>query len=128
MDRTVPSVILSLSQMRKQKTVQTIIEKNPSPLAFYIFSKNQKFIDKLVQNNKFGGCVVNDTLIHYVNPNLPFGGIGPSGMGAYRGKFSFDTFTHYKPILEKKSMINLPFRYGPYPESFSVIKKILDKL
>ena len=67
----------------------------------------EKFIDKLVQNNKFGGCVVNDTLIHYVNPNLPFGGIGPSGMGAYRGKFSFDTFTHYKPILEKKSMIVL---------------------
>ena len=72
--------------------------------------------------------VVNDTLIHYVNPNLPFGGIGTSGMGAYRGKFSFDTFTHYKPILEKKSMIDLPFRYGPYPESFSLIKKILDKL
>ena len=111
-----------------ENEIQTIIEKNPSPLAFYIFSKNQKFIDKLVQNNKFGGCVVNDTLIHYVNPNLPFGGIGTSGMGAYRGKFSFDTFTHYKPILEKKSMIDLPFRYGPYPESFSLIKKILDKL
>ena len=120
--------ILPILSYENENEIQTIIEKNPSPLAFYIFSKNQKFIDKLVQNNKFGGCVVNDTLIHYVNPNLPFGGIGTSGMGAYRGKFSFDTFTHYKPILEKKSMIDLPFRYGPYPESFSLIKKILDKL
>ena len=120
--------ILPILSYENENEIQTIIEKNPSPLAFYIFSKNQKFIDKLVQNNKFGGCVVNDTLIHYVNPNLPFGGIGTSGMGAYRGKFSFDTFTHYKPILEKKSMIDLPFRYGPYPASFSLIKKILDKL
>ena len=120
--------ILPILSYENENEIQTIIEKNPSPLAFYIFSKNQKFIDKLVQNNKFGGCVVNDTLIHYVNPNLPFGGIGTSGLGAYRGKFSFDTFTHYKPILEKKSMIDLPFRYGPYPESFSLIKKILDKL
>ena len=120
--------ILPILSYENENEIQVIIEKNPSPLAFYIFSKNQKFIDKLVQNNKFGGCVVNDTLIHYVNPNLPFGGIGPSGMGAYRGKFSFDTFTHYKPVLEKKSMIDIPFRYGPYPNSFSFIKKILEKL
>ena len=56
----------------------------------------------MIENNKFGGCVVNDTLIHYINPNLPFGGIGDSGMGAYRGKFSFDTFSHLKPVLRKK--------------------------
>jgi aldehyde dehydrogenase (NAD+) len=49
-------------------------------------------------------------------------------MGAYRGKFSFDTFTHYKPVLEKKSMIDLPLRYGPYPSSFNFIKKILEKI
>ena len=84
--------------------------------------------DRLINSNKFGGCVVNDTLIHFVNSNLPFGGIGPSGMGAYRGKFSFDTFTHYKPVLEKKSMIDLPLRYGPYPSSFNIIKKILEKI
>ena len=93
-----------------------------------LFSNNQKFIDKIIYSNKFGGCVVNDTLIHYVNSNLPFGGVGESGMGAYRGKFSFDTFTHYKPVLEKKLMIDIPFRYGPYPNSFNVIKKILEKL
>ena len=72
--------------------------------------------------------MVNDTLIHYVNSNLPFGGIGESGMGAYRGKFSFDTFSHYKPVLKKKSMVDIPFRYGPYPYSFKFIKKLLEKL
>ena len=49
-------------------------------------------------------------------------------MGAYRGKFSFDTFTHYKPILEKKSMIDIPFRYGPYPQTFKILKKIMERL
>tara|TARA_B100001027_G_scaffold210292_1_gene177283 strand:+ start:18106 stop:19485 length:1380 start_codon:yes stop_codon:yes gene_type:complete len=120
--------ILPILFYENNNEIQTIIDKNPSPLAFYIFSKNQNFIDKLIEINKFGGCVVNDTLIHYINPNLPFGGIGSSGIGAYRGKFSFDTFTHYKPILEKKSMIDIPFRYGPYPKSFKILKKILERL
>ena len=86
------------------------------------------FIDNLIENNKFGGCVINDTLIHYINPNLPFGGIGDSGMGAYRGKFSFNTFSHQKPVLRKKNMIDIPFRYGPYPKSFNFIRKILEKI
>ena len=120
--------ILPILSYENENDLEKILNSNPSPLAFYIFSKNQKFIDKLINSNKFGGCVVNDTLIHYINPNLPFGGIGPSGMGAYRGKFSFDTFTHYKHVLEKKSMIDLPLRYGPYPSSFNFIKKILEKI
>ena len=128
MNQEIFGPILPILSYENESEIKRVIEKNPSPLAFYIFSKNQKFIDKLIQNNKFGGCVVNDTLIHYVNPNLPFGGIGPSGMGAYRGKYSFDTFTHFKPVLEKKSMIDIPFRYGPYPDSFSFIKRILEKL
>tara|TARA_B100001057_G_scaffold185520_1_gene186327 strand:- start:1761 stop:3140 length:1380 start_codon:yes stop_codon:yes gene_type:complete len=128
MNQEIFGPILPILSYENESEIKRVIEKNPSPLAFYIFSKNQKFIDKLIQNNKFGGCVVNDTLIHYVNPNLPFGGIGPSGMGAYRGKYSFDTFTHFKPVLEKKSMIDIPFRYGPYPNSFGFIKRILEKL
>ena len=120
--------ILPILSYENENDLEKILNANPSPLAFYIFSNNQKFIDKLIYSNKFGGCVVNDTLIHYVNSNLPFGGIGESGMGAYRGKFSFDTFTHYKPVLEKKLMIDIPFRYGPYPNSFNLIKKILEKL
>ena len=120
--------VLPIISYENENDLNKILNFNPSPLAFYIFSNNQKFIDKLINANKFGGCVVNDTLIHYVNSNLPFGGIGESGMGAYRGKFSFDTFSHYKPVLKKKSMIDIPFRYGPYPDSFKFIKKLLEKL
>jgi len=120
--------ILPILSYENESELKNILDKNPTPLAFYIFSKNQMFIDNLIKNNKFGGCVVNDTLIHYINPNLPFGGIGNSGMGAYRGKFSFDTFSHLKPVLRKKNMINIPFRYGPYPKSFNFIRKILEKI
>ena len=120
--------ILPIISYENENDLNKILNFNPTPLAFYIFSNNQKFIDKLINSNKFGGCVVNDTLIHYVNSNLPFGGIGESGMGAYRGKFSFDTFSHYKPVLKKKSMVDIPFRYGPYPDSFKFIKKLLEKL
>ena len=120
--------ILPILSYENESEIKNILDINPTPLAFYIFSKNQTFIDNLIENNKFGGCVVNDTLIHYINPNLPFGGIGDSGMGAYRGKFSFDTFSHLKPVLRKKNMIDIPFRYGPYPKSFNFIRKILEKL
>ena len=120
--------ILPILSYENESEIKNILNINPTPLAFYIFSKNQTFIDNLIENNKFGGCVVNDTLIHYINPNLPFGGIGDSGMGAYRGKFSFDTFSHLKPVLRKKNMIDIPFRYGPYPKSFNFIRKMLEKL
>ena len=120
--------ILPILSYENESEIKNILDINPTPLAFYIFSKNQTFIDNLIENNKFGGCVVNDTLIHYINPNLPFGGIGDSGMGAYRGKFSFDTFSHLKPVLRKKDMIDIPFRYGPYPKSFNFIRKMLEKL
>ncbi len=120
--------ILPILSYENESEIKNILDINRTPLAFYIFSKNQTFIDNLIENNKFGGCVVNDTLIHYINPNLPFGGIGDSGMGAYRGKFSFDTFSHLKPVLRKKNMIDIPFRYGPYPKSFNFIRKILEKL
>ena len=120
--------ILPILSYENESEIKNILDTNPTPLAFYIFSKNQMFIDNLIENNKFGGCVINDTLIHYINPNLPFGGIGDSGMGAYRGKFSFDTFSHQKPVLSKKNMIDIPFRYGPYPKSFNFIRKILEKI
>ena len=93
----------------------------------YVFSINKKFINHFINNFSFGGCVINDTLIHYINSNLPFGGIGNSGMGAYRGKHSFDTFSHYKPVLKKQSFFLDNLRFGPHPESFNTLKKLLRK-
>jgi aldehyde dehydrogenase (NAD+) len=119
--------ILPIISYNDVREIEKVILKNPNPLAFYVFSNNKKFINYLINNFSFGGCVINDTLIHYINSNLPFGGIGNSGMGAYRGKYSFDTFSHYKPILKKQSMLDIPFRFGPYPKSFNTLKKLLSK-
>ena len=120
--------ILPILSYENESDLDKILNKNPSPLAFYIFSNNDEFVQSLLSKHRFGGSVVNDTLIHYINPNLPFGGIGDSGMGSYRGKYSFETFTHFKPVLQKKSMFDIPFRHGPYPKSFNFLKKILEKL
>jgi aldehyde dehydrogenase (NAD+) len=62
----------------------------------------------------FGGGVVNDAVVHLANSNLPFGGVGNSGMGAYHGKFGFDTFTHYKPVMEKSTLLEPSVKYPPY--------------
>ena len=83
--------------------------------------------DDLLQNISFGGACVNDTMTHYANPNLPFGGVGHSGIGDYHGEFSFKTFSHYKSIFKKSMTIDFTsfVRYAPWKGKFNVIKKIV---
>ena len=90
------------------------LKSKEKPLAFYAFSRDRRFIKRLLREVSFGGGAVNDTLMHIVDPNLPFGGVGYSGMGAYHGKASFDTFTHYKSVLCSLSGWVAPLRYPPY--------------
>ncbi len=84
------------------------------PLALYIFSSDKSVIDKVTSQCGYGGGCVNDTLIHLATSEMGFGGFGESGMGSYHGKEGFDTFTHYKSIVDKKTWIDLPMRYQPY--------------
>ncbi len=76
----------------------------------------------------FGGGVVNDSIVHFTNPNLPFGGVGNSGIGSYHGKYSFDLFSHKKAIVKRSFWFDLPQRYAPYPKSIKNLKSILKKL
>ena len=76
----------------------------------------------------FGGGVVNDTLIQFANINLPFGGIGASGMGAYHGEHSFNLFSHLKPIVKRSFLFDLPQRFAPYPKSIKFLRLLLNKL
>lgn len=96
-----------------RKTVSNGLE---NPLAMYIFSKNRKFIDTITGTINCGSVVVNDTLFHFANPNLPFGGIGNSGIGFYHGKFSYEAFSHKKSIMRRDdhSILDVPVRYPPY--------------
>ena len=91
------------------------------PLALYIFTSSKEVADKILSRCGFGGGCVNDTIIHLATSEMGFGGFGESGMGSYHGKAGFDTFTHYKSIVDKKTWLDLPMRYQPY-------KKIYDKL
>ena len=97
------------------------VNRHDSPLALYIFAQDKTAIETVTACCAFGGGCVNDVIIHLATSNMGFGGVGESGMGAYHGKTGFDTFTHYKSIVDKKTWIDLPMRYQPY-------QKIYDRL
>ena len=90
------------------------INSMPHPLALYIFTSDKKAARKVTARCGFGGGCINDTIIHLATSEMGFGGFGESGMGAYHGKTGFDTFTHYKSIVDKKTWIDFPMRYQPY--------------
>ena len=90
------------------------INSMPHPLALYLFTSDKKAAGKVTARCGFGGGCINDTIIHLATSEMGFGGFGESGMGAYHGKTGFDTFTHYKSIVDKKTWLDLPMRYQPY--------------
>ena len=114
--------ILPIISYNTEEDIEAIISKYENPLAFYVFSKNKKFSEKLINQYSFGGGVINDTLIHFGNDKLPFGGVGHSGMGNYHGKYGFNTFSHQKAIVKQKTWINPPVRYAPYKGKLKLLK------
>lgn len=94
--------------------VITKINSQDKPLALYIYSEDKALIKTITKRCNFGGGCVNDCIIHIATSNMGFGGVGESGMGSYHGKTGFDTFTHYKSIVDKKTWMDLPMRYQPY--------------
>lgn len=102
------------------------LKRKEKPLACYIFTGKRSVADLLIRSLSYGGGCVNDVILHTANHHLPFGGVGHSGMGAYHGKFSFDTFTHYKGMVENRSFPDMPIRYAPFDEKkYRVLKKLL---
>lgn len=101
------------------------VNSKPKPLAFYVFTEDGENESMLLNSCSFGGGSVNDVVAYLGNPDLPFGGVGKSGMGAYHGKASFDTFSHTKSIMKKNLWLDIPFRYAPYDGKLKWIKKIL---
>ena len=106
--------ILPIITFEDINTVIQEINGNPAPLALYIFSKDNKTIHKVTENCSFGGGCINDTIIHLATSKMGFGGVGESGMGAYHGESGFETFSHKKSIVDKKTFMDLPMRYQPY--------------
>lgn len=105
--------------------LQTSIEKinsRPKPLALYLFSKDKKKQKQVLAQTSSGGVTLNDTILHIASTELPFGGVGESGMGAYHGKASFDTFTHYKSVTDRKFWLDIKLRYPPYAGKLKFLK------
>ncbi|TNJ46509.1 aldehyde dehydrogenase [Tamlana fucoidanivorans] len=116
--------ILPILSFQTEKDIEHILWNLDKPLACYIFSKNKTFIKSILKTFSFGGGVINDTLIHFGNPKLPFGGVGASGLGHYHGKYGFDTFTHHKSIVKRGTWADPSFRYAPYNGKLKVLKKL----
>ena len=118
-------VLPILSYTTPQEVVD-FVSSREKPLALYLFSRNRAMQELVTSRLSFGGGCFNDTILHLATPYLPFGGVGNSGMGAYHGKASFDTFTHYKSILVGGQHVDVPLRYHPYTSSkFNLLKRFL---
>ncbi|MGB9346852.1 MAG: aldehyde dehydrogenase family protein [Ilumatobacteraceae bacterium] len=100
------------------------VNDREKPLALYAFSQSDDVLDHVVANTSAGGVTLNHAVLHLAVPDLPFGGVGASGMGAYHGKAGFDTFTHHKPVLDKPTRPDPSLMYPPYT---STKQKILRK-
>ncbi|MFN9647296.1 MAG: aldehyde dehydrogenase family protein, partial [Pseudanabaena sp.] len=101
------------------------INARPKPLALYLFSKNKQIQKQIIQEVSFGGSCFNETIMHIGNPELPFGGVGNSGIGSYHGKASFDTFSHRKSILKNSFRFDIKWRYPPYTMTLDALKKLI---
>ncbi len=102
-----------------------LIRQGPKPLALYLFSRSRTAQDQVLAGTSSGGVCLNDVVMQAGVPELPFGGVGESGMGRYHGQAGFDTFSHLRSVLRRPFRFDLPFRYPPYGDRLSLIKRLL---
>lgn len=118
--------VLPVMTYRDFSEVAAYVSSHDAPLALYLFSSDKKRIKEVMRSFGFGGGCVNDVVIHLATSYMPFGGFRESGLGSYHGKCGFETFTHYKSVVDKKTFVDLPMRYAPNRKlNRSLIKKFL---
>ncbi|MBY0414547.1 MAG: aldehyde dehydrogenase family protein, partial [Bdellovibrionales bacterium] len=111
--------ILPLLTYKKLDTVIEYIQANPKPLALYIFSRDQQMIKEVLSSTTSGGAAINHVVLHLANPHLPFGGVGPSGLGSYHGEFGFKTFSHERAVLKQGFFTLTNLYFPPYSSALS---------
>lgn len=117
--------ILPVLTYNTEEDIDEVIMHFEKPLSFYVFTNKNPFAKKMIQKYAFGGGVINDTIVHFANHRLPFGGVGHSGMGSYHGRASFDTFTHKKGVTKRFNWLDIPVKYAPYAGKLKTIKFFL---
>ena len=115
--------VLPMIPFEELNEVITFIREREKPLALYYFGK-QKQAKEVIRHTSAGGSCINDAIMHIANENMPFGGVGNSGMGHYHGKLSFEAFSHKRSVVTTPTWLDLPFRYMPY-RMFGLVKKLL---
>ncbi|WP_017753949.1 aldehyde dehydrogenase [Calidifontibacillus oryziterrae] len=125
MDDEIFGPILPVLEYSTISEVVEGIQNHPNPLALYLFTESDTVQREVLNSISFGGGCVNDTVYHLSSPYLPFGGVGTSGMGAYHGKGSFDTFSHRKSVLMQTTRFDIPFRYPNLKNGLEKIKLFL---
>lgn len=118
--------ILPIIEFDNINEVIDYVNKNEKPLALYYFSEDKLKVKYVLKHTTSGGVTINDTIIHVSNGNLPFGGVGNSGIGSYHGKASFDLFTHRRSVMERGTYIEFNIRFAPYSDKkLKFLKKVM---
>jgi len=101
------------------------IRRRPRPLALYLFSRSAAAQRRVLEASCSGSVVFNDVVLQGGAAALPFGGVGPSGLGSYHGEAGFRTFSHERSVLRRPFLLDLPFRYPPYAGKLALVKRLL---
>ncbi|MDY4604124.1 aldehyde dehydrogenase [Clostridium tertium] len=125
MEEEIFGPILPILEYSSLDEALTYVINKDKPLALYYFSEDSSSIEKVLNSTTSGGVTINDTIIHVASSYLPFGGVGPSGMGAYHGKASFDVFTHKKSVIKRGTFIEFPIKFAPYNNKINLLKKVM---
>ena len=127
MDEEIFGPILPVLAVDSIEDAIAVVNGRDKPLALYVFSGEDEEVDRVVDATSSGGVTVNATLFHFANAALPFGGVGESGMGAYHGRFGFETFSHRRSVFERSTLVDLSLMYPPYTESKQkILRRALD--
>ena len=105
--------------------VLTTLRGQPTPLALYLFTADRALQNRVLAETRSGGVCINDTISHIIGRDLPFGGVGESGMGSYHGRASFECFTHQRAVLRRSLRIDPAFRYPPPRVSLATLKRLM---
>jgi len=118
--------ILPILEYENLEDVIEMINDRPKPLSLYVFTEDKNVEAAVLSRISFGGGCVNDTISHVASSNMPFGGVGNSGMGSYHGRDSFETFSHRKSILKKSTSLDIKLIFPPYDNRAKLIRKMLN--
>jgi coniferyl-aldehyde dehydrogenase len=119
--------VLALKTYRSLDEAIAYVNEHPRPLALYYFGTDTGKRDDVLRRTVSGGATVNGTLFHFAAENLPFGGIGPSGIGAYHGEFGFQTFSHRKGVFLQSRLSGTRFLYPPFGRLTDLMLKLLNR-